>query len=196
MILVTTYYNEPNKRRAKEYEYCLNQNLSHPLIDRVILLSETAKHNISHPKLTVIVTSRPTIGQMFNIGRKYSDRVIVANADVCFDETLSLTSKMGNEVWALSRINVQGSRMHPYHKPDSQDCWIFNGIDSIEDGICTIGQLGCDNRFIHDLHEQGIKVTNPCLSVNVLHYHESAVRNYHKKDTIAPPHKTIHPTRL
>lgn len=195
MVLVTTYYKEVKVERAKEYAHCLNNNLSNPLIDKVIILAEDPC-NIEHEKLTIINHDRPTIGQMYNIGKPHGDIIIVANADICFDDTLKLVDRMDNEVWALSRINVIGNKRIPYYNSDSQDVWIFKGIGDIEDGICTIGKPGCDNRFVYDMQVKGIKISNPCKSINALHYHYSNIRNYTSKDTIPPPHKTIHPCSL
>jgi hypothetical protein len=195
MILVTTYYNEPKLERAKEYSYCLAHNLDNPLIDKVVLLTE-GKCNTLNGKLIKIPHHRPTIAEMFNIGLEYGDSVIVANADIYFDDTLLLAKSMHNEVWALSRIDIRNGKEYPYHKPDSQDVWLFSGIGKLDVGLCTIGMPGCDNRFVADIQGLGIKITNPCKSVNVYHYHNSAIRNYTRKDTVPPPHKTLHPSSL
>jgi hypothetical protein len=75
-------------------------------------------------------------------------------------------------------------------RADSQDTWILLS-DSIKDKTWPyatfdfpLGQPGCDNAFAGHMLRNRISLSNPALTFQTFHLHNSNVRNYTKKDMI------------
>lgn len=101
---------------------------------------------------------------------------VLANADIEFPrETIELLRlvDLGDHAFALSRYNPRpdGSLDLQWQPRGSQDCWIFQGRPKPVEADFTMGVLGCDNRFAHELERAGYTVVNPCLTLKTIHRH-------------------------
>lgn len=193
LTLIQPWFTSDNAIRNRELHQCLNKNLAHPLISKVILLAETDPP-FEHEKLYVAKIGRRAT---FNEAIQLIEGIgIVANTDIYFDDTLQKALKIKpNQCYALSRIDVIGQTLKPYHLADSQDAWIFNN-PQLNVGHYSFGVPGCDNRLAHEIKQAGYKITNPCLSINVLHLHKSGYRTYTEKQRLKGHYLTLQPTTL
>lgn len=114
--LITSLYNEPNDKRIQEYITCMKRNLAHPLIDEIYVLYDSSKDNDKNHILKFLednnvnisyITSRPTYRYCFEYASKTfpNSRVILSNADIFFNETLTLLDNfdLNNTILTLSR---------------------------------------------------------------------------------------------
>ena len=194
ITLIQPWYNSTNANRQTELFECLKNNLSNPLIDKVILFAEH-QPPITNDKLKVVfIGRRATFAEMFAC--PIQGVKVVANTDIHFDGTLSQALDIkDNECYALSRWDKVKGTLKPYHAPDSQDVWIFaNSPKGI--GNYSPGMPGCDNRIAREILDAGYKITNPCLSINAIHLHESGYRTYSYKDTVHGEYHYLHASRL
>lgn len=190
--LFINYFDHSNADRKKELEYCLEKNKKNELIDNIIVVNRG---------------ERATYGDFFRAMSAYPKDVnIIANADIYFDKTIELASKIKkNNCFALTRweyyngkvIDFNERHNNGYFRPSppqwSQDAWIFRGyitpeyFDIVEAVAAKnkrvnipfqLGIPGCDNKFAAMLHEKGIKVTNPSFSIKAIHVHRNSSRSY------------------
>lgn len=202
-IVVTSLYNESKPQRVQEYLTCLEKNLNHPRIahihvvyeyvpdERSVLLDYLFSKNIS----VELVSSRPSYGFVFDlVNRLYSGKkIILSNADIYFNETLNLLDDydLTNKFLALTRwnVNADGS-LTPYFTTKtmySQDTWIFKApLKRLDDESMLLGTCGCDNRLAYQAFVAGLKVLNPCGSIQCCHLHVSKIRNYPKCKPMDP----------
>jgi len=120
--------------------------------------------------------------------------VMLCNADIyCSDSLLDLWKmKMEDRMLALLRWDVDETGEAKVFGPraDSQDSWIFlsTSIHSRqwkkESYDFQLGQPGCDNAFAGHILRQGMLLSNPALTFQTFHLHQSNVRNYNKNDAI------------
>ena len=119
---------------------------------------------------------------------------ILCNADIYFgDSLLELWKmKMEDRMLALLRWDIDEMGQAKLFGPraDSQDAWIFLS-QSIKQRTWnqatfgfSLGQPGCDNAFAGHILRQGFLLSNPGLTFQTFHLHQSNVRNYSKKDYI------------
>ncbi len=205
-ILITTLYNEKNAERLQEYLTCLEKNIQHPLIKKIHIAYDSSQdepnHKLSdqlqHPKITISFLKhpgRPTFTKLFEIANTWypEQRVIVSNADIFFNDTLSLLDKtdLTGKFIALTRWNVtpQGTleifkqyvngAFYPTTSARSQDTWIFKTpVPQFKDDSIRIGTWGCDIAIAAEGVKAGLEVYNPCKSIQACHLHLSNVRSY------------------
>ena len=119
---------------------------------------------------------------------------ILCNADIYFEDSLLNLWKMNMEdkMLALLRWDVdeKGDAKIFGPRADSQDAWIVLS-DSIKQRLWKdetfrfmLGQPGCDNAFAGHMLRQGFMLTNPALSFQTYHLHNTNIRNYDKKNFI------------
>jgi len=194
MRLIINWYNEPNAQRIAELNECLQQNINNPLITQIITVGEESPE---HDKVINILRPRPTFTDLFQYSAEGIN--IIANSDIYFDSSLALAVPKENEVFALTRWDVDKRRMARFfNRADSQDSWIYrNQLNCFADFY--LGIAGCDNALAYLLEQAGHKVTNPSKTIKSYHLHLSKVRNYIQKgrvDRVPPPYKVLHPTEL
>lgn len=210
-ILITFLYNETNRKRVNEYTKCLEINRYHPSIEKIHVIYDTSKDMIDNDNRILTYSTlrsipitysdkRPTYGFCFEVANRYypNRRVIVANADIYFNETLTLLEEydLTNKFLALTRWDVRPDGVLVPFAPGgvpitvSQDVWIFEtplhqfGRDDIELGI-----LGCDTRIAYWAQKSGLTVVNPCLTIQCCHLHNSRVRNYNAYASYVPAYE-------
>jgi hypothetical protein len=202
--LFTQYFVHPDKKRAKEIRECLVKNCACAEIDRIVLLNETdlSKEWKSIPgseKIQqVVIGKRLTYAAFLNYVSNHVPAnvyTILANADIYMDSSLSNLWKieMSNRMLCLLRWDVPSDGSEPTlfgPRADSQDSWILlsdclhgKTWDSSIFGF-TLGQLGCDNAFAGHMLCSRFLLSNPALSIQTYHLHQSGIRNYSVKDVI------------
>jgi hypothetical protein len=193
ITLIQPWYVSPNKDRNIEFKLCLAINLTNECIGKIVLLCEHPCE-VEHEKLMKI-----------NIGKRanYNDMLVhsngitvLANTDIYFNDTLALALNIKeNECYALSRWDEKKGNLVPFHGADTQDVWIFNN-PKLKVGDYGMGMPGCDNRIAKEILDAGYKITNPCLSIQAIHLHESGYRTYTQKDTVHGNYHFVLPCRL
>lgn len=208
--LMIGLYNETVEARCKEYIQCLQTNLANAAIKQVHILYDISKDKKSElsfldqlkqiqalsqkPIVITYINDRQTFKGFFDIANQYypEQNIIVANADIYFDETLLF----------LDGYNLQGkllalTRWEPYPRKgslwkhccipnqplssDSQDVWILRTPITIKNADIKLGTIGCDPNIAYEAADSGLEVINPCLTIKAYHLHHSQVRHYNPK---------------
>ncbi|HJZ23198.1 MAG TPA: hypothetical protein VJ201_01975, partial [Candidatus Babeliales bacterium] len=201
--LITVLYNEKNPARTKEYLTCLNHNLNHELIDTILVIYDTSADDQNNTILNYLKTkkvtisyanSRQTYGYCFELANKLypNSKIILSNADIYFNETLNLLRDydLTGQFLALTRWNITKDnslelfKQYPRGKfnkdwsESSQDVWIFKTPLHITKAIqIQLGIMNCDSRIAYEAFQSGLKVTNPCLTIQCCHLHRTNIRN-------------------
>lgn len=215
-ILITSLYNENKKERIKEYKLCLLQNLNHPLIKKIHVFYDSQKDSSNHKEnkllqhiktipadLLTITTlkDRPTFQDCFDLAnRRYLDqKIIIANADIFFNDTLYALYEydLEHKFLGLTRWDLkENSVLKFYNKINSQDAWIFKSpIRKFEKSTYKLGTLQCDNHIAYQAKKAGYLVQNPCLTIQACHLHLSDTRNY-SQERLNDPLASIPFTKL
>lgn len=190
--LFTDFYVDPDAARDAELRECRRRNAANPSISRIIQLAD-----------------RPTFQETFQEVNRESgpaDINIVANADIFFDESISLVDGLTfGEVYALTRWDVIGDCKlqifaddNGVPRVDSQDAWIWRGHCSVTGADFTAGVRGCDNHLTYLFHQAGYRVSNPSKSIRAIHLHQSEIRRYghDAKDCVPKPYLLVAPHEL
>ena len=211
--LIAQYFIHSVTKRQKEIRQCLKNNLANPLIDKIVLLNEEdLRYEWSGSKYSdkvqqEIIRKRLTYADLL----KYTYEkvppntiVIYANADIFCNDSLKhlFQVNMADKLFALLRYDEQedGSLRLFGPRPDSQDTWICLS-DSIKSRTWDfkafdykLGTAGCDNRFTGDMFGMRFLISNPCQTIQTVHVHRTAIRNYNPRDIVpAKLYMYIHP---
>ena len=210
MILLTALYQDPDPARRGELLECLRRNLAaaelgeiHVFLEDAVIAAELQ----SHPEFNsarvrpVQQNRRVTYRKLFDYANSQltGKRVIIANADIFFDETLALLDghDLSGELLCLSRWDVQADGSATlFEHPGSQDAWIFRA--PIRPFFCEfyLGLLGCDNRLAWEAQRSGLKLSNPGRSIKANHLHLSQVRHYTERQRLKGATETVPATVL
>ena len=94
MNLLIEYFRSDNYVRHSEYLTCLHDNLDNDLIDKIyVFISDDSELNFESKRIEIVKREeRPTYKDMFDFcNENLKDQIcIVSNADILFDETLSV----------------------------------------------------------------------------------------------------------
>lgn len=214
--MITQYYKPSSAKRAREIKTCLQKNVNNPLIDKIVLLTESDL-SAEYPKTSKI--QQEVIGQRL----KYSTVIrwiaekapknticVFANSDIYLDETWKhvWTTSLEDRFLSLLRYEVVENKADKDHeifgpRSDSQDTWVvlsdsvksktwdYSALDFI------FGKAGCDNAINVEMLRAKFIVTNPSLTIKTHHLHTSEIRNYDAKDIVDKPvYFYIDPTAL
>lgn len=212
IYVIYQYFIPLSDRRAIEYKYCLNQNVSNPYIHHIYLLNEkiysTTELGVKSDKITQInLNRRLSYKDVFEFvqSQNLNGYIVFMNADIFVNDTIQLLKKTRIHeekiMLALLRYdmisNTQVKIFGP--RPDSQDTWIFhsNFIPSEKERRVfnfNFGKPGCDNKFTYLCRILGYNVINCPDKIKTIHVHMSKERNYTAKDIIETPHFDIEPT--
>lgn len=199
-VLITFLYNEKFTPRIMEYKGCIIKNLKHPAIESIHVIYdptdddqilEMREYLQSNRNIRIsYCEGRPTFRYCIDLANKcYPGRkIILANADIYFDETLNklLDVSFENRVFACTRrdVRIGASASLLYLEGEipnefSQDAWIFQTpMRDIGCGDLQLGTPHCERLFAHAAHQAGLSLYNPCLSIKCYHLHFSGVRHY------------------
>ena len=215
--LLTQYFVHSVTKRAKEVRQCLKNNMACPYLDKLVLLNETdLKYEWSGAKgsekiIQEILRTRLTYADLLKyVYEKVPANTIVifANADIYCNATLRhlYSVSMEDKLFALLRWDEQESASDLKifgPRPDSQDAWICSS-DSIKSRTWNwpafqykLGTAGCDNRFTSDMFGMRFGISNPCQTIQTIHIHKTAIRNYNPTDIVpARLYMYVHPCAL
>ena len=215
--LITQYFVHKVTKRAKEVRQCLKNNLACDLVDRVVLLNETdLKHEWSSMRNSEkvqqhVIGTRLTYKDLL----KYTYEsvppntiVVYANADIYCTPTLKelYSLDMRDKMLALLRWDEQSGPTDLKlfgPRADSQDAWILLS-DSVKSRTWDwstfdykLGTACCDNRFTGDMFTMKFLVSNPSNTIQMVHIHQSEIRDYNKHDLLlAKLYMYIHPCAI
>jgi hypothetical protein len=215
--LLTQYFVHDVTKRAKEVRQCLKNNMACKWLDKIVLLNEKdLKYEWNNVKGAEKIQQK-IIGARLSYKDllKYTfdtvppnTIVIYANADIYCNDTLRhlYSVKMEDVLFALLRWDEQSGPTDLKifgPRPDSQDAWICKS-DSIKSRTWDwnsfsykLGTAGCDNRFTGDMFGMRFAVSNPCQTIQTVHIHTTAIRNYNPKDIVpARMYMYVHPCAL
>jgi hypothetical protein len=197
--LYTTYYEEKDIARKSEYLLALKMNIENKAIGEINILIETgvARPFKSSKVNYVDILKRPTFQDFINLSNLNDDNEsvnVISNTDIYFNNSIELAKyvKKG-QLFSLNRWNLEkGDKISFFAKYSTGDTWIYKGKFGIQGLDYNLGQLGCDNRFLHDVKRFGYSVSNPSLSILSFHVHFSMVRgemsNITINNRIEPPY--------
>lgn len=216
--LFQQFFIHPNPERQQEIKYCLAMNVMNPLIDYIYLLTEYETDYTPFTANELGINSEKIIQIPINHRMRYSDvfhfvkelncsgYIIVANADIFFDESLANVIKSGmNEkpqVMCQLRYEYDGHLANTKifgPRYDSQDAWIYhskwNPLVHKHNKVFDfqLGQAGCDNHISYLFKICGFGLINDPEKVHILHYHQTQIRDYKVENRIKPPYLFIMP---
>jgi hypothetical protein len=215
---IVNYYQDKDKSRNADLEFCILHNLSNPLLNVVVIANQNDYQNLlticneaQRKKITAVIKDeRPTFYDYFNlITQLFAEDKninIVSNLDIIFTEdTLTKMNEYLTDgvCLALSRWdinNVKNFQVNSqlFNRRDSQDVWVFKGaVPDINGADFPLGIAGCDNSIAH-LLSYFYEVKNPSFTIRCYHLHLTPVRNYISAgkvtQTVPPPYKLLPPT--
>jgi hypothetical protein len=213
--LVTQYYRPGPTQRRQEIDTCLKKNIACDLIDRVVLLNETAcADSFRSPKLEeLVIKKRLTYADVIRwIYEKAPADILVtfANADIYFDDA-SLRLLWSTDLQDVPKFlallrwdDVPGKEPALFGpRADSQDAWILSSsaVKAVEWDWAALnfpfGKGGCDNAITVEMFKKRFLVSNPAMTLKTYHLHNSGVRNYNPRDIVEKPaYLHIEPTGL
>ncbi|MEK0368720.1 MAG: hypothetical protein QQN62_03830 [Nitrosopumilus sp.] len=186
MKLITTCFKHKLNLRNLEFKLCFVKNINNRFIDEIVIFFENYDDSLStltefdymrNNKVKIInVDSFPNYSVLFDYANENykGEIVIVANADIYFDETLAKVENLkfkDNMMLFLTRYGIDNSGHEFLQNTGSFDSYIFRSpVQSFYNGI-MMGVLGCDSYLLQRAIEAGMKVYNPALSVNSYHHH-------------------------
>jgi hypothetical protein len=206
MILLTGLYKDADPSRFREFLECLERNVEADRIEEIHVSVEDGTDPqalvASHPRLASakirwnLHGRRLTYRDLFSYAnqRLGGCAVIIANADIFFDGTLTRLDgyDYSNKLLCLSRWDVQEDGSATFFDwADSQDAWIFRA--PIREFFCDfqLGLLGCDNRLAWEAENAGLAISNPGRSLRAYHLHLSRVRRYNEGQRVYGPIRLV-----
>lgn len=202
MILLTGFYLDPDPTRQAEFLECLQRNVRCEQIEQIHLFIEESltpealrqlHPMLSNEKICLVPHRRRLTYQalLAYANKRLINRcVIIANADISFDNTLAYLNgfNLVGRLLCLSRWDMQpdGSAVFFEH-PASQDAWIFHS--PIRTFACDfpLGVPGCDNRLAWEADNAGLLLSNPSRTVRAQHLHLTQVRRYTPQQRLSGP---------
>jgi len=209
MYLWTSWYKIEDEHK-KEVLKCIELNLQNPFITKIKLLCEIP-FIYEHSKLECISIEKTPTYQTFLDLYDFNNINILINSDIFLDyKTTSLIKKITpNSAYCLTRYQLLNDYNLPLKKWEygffepkfaavSQDAWIIykpsKPIKNCSDIL--MGVPGCENRFSLCLYTSGLTITNPSLSIQIIHIHSSNKHNYTETYHDKYPGLGIFPTSL
>lgn len=188
MILITSIYETGNDIRDMEFVKCLTNNKNNPYINKIILafegdrgsLYEIVKEDITHQ-----INTRPSFDDLINL-YDGNDIVILANADIYFDNTIQLVNdlELNNTLIMLTRKNLINGKLRPQTNDEMVACadvWIYKSPTKINCD-CQVGVAYCDGKISAYAHRDGFKVLNYSKSINAIHIHKKGYKNSQRRN--------------
>ena len=194
--------------RYDEIKFCLKQNVENDDIDYIHLLCERiyTDEELGIQSNKIIQTNigkRLTFQDVFQYIRTndITGYLILLNSDIFFfSETINNLKRSNFHTHKLfgailrydynskdvSKSKIFGPRF------DSQDTWILHSNFNIPEFSektfdFEFGKPGCDNKLIYLMSILGYDILNDPKHIKTLHFHESEIPSYTKKDTLPLP---------
>jgi len=210
--MITQYYRPEKPVRAKEIRVCLQKNLACPLIDKMVLLTESdlsADFKGAEKVQQTIIGKRLTYADVLRwIYENAPPNVICvfANADIFLDESWAAIyeTNLENKFLSILRYELESGEPKIFGpRPDSQDTWAVLS-DSVKSRTWDwaaldfpFGKGGCDNAINVEMMRQKFLIANPALTLKTYHVHGSQIRTYDPRDIVDKPvYVYIQPTGL
>jgi hypothetical protein len=216
--LFLQYYIPSSKKRLLEIKECLKRNCASPYVDRIVLLNEKdysgewATFPGAEKIQQVVIKTRLTYADVLRYVNNHVPLgvyVMLCNADIYMGKSVLDLWKINMEDRLLALLRWDDFGTGPDKaaifgpRADSQDTWIFLS-DSVKHRMWDyksfqfqLGQAGCDNAFAGWMLRQRFLLSNPALSFQTFHLHNSGVRTYKQADAIkADIYLNIAPTYL
>lgn len=211
MIALVGLYVDASAERFCEFLACIERNTAnrriagvHVFIEEVVdpARLSTQYPQLASPKVRLVSHGRRvTYRDLFAYANRElpGRRVIIANADIFFDNTLSRLNghSLAGQLICLSRWDLHSDGSWRLFEFDSsQDAWIFQS--PVPDFHCDfhLGILGCDNRLAWEAERAGLVLSNPSRSIRAYHLHSSGVRRYTQAQRLYGPTRGIPPGHL
>lgn len=186
MILYVPWHQPQDARRCTEYQHVLSNNLRCGMFDEVRLLLEEDVYSVpSDLHLCLIpLGKRCTYHDIFDHARRtvpVGQLVVMANADIIFDESLAMLNGVNNMdqfFVALTRhtISTTGWTLDPVGHW-GQDAWAWvNPLRPLGQEDFPFGFWGSENRLAYEADKAGYAVLNPSKTIKIKHWHFSNVR--------------------
>lgn len=186
-VLYLSLYKDPDPARHAENIYCLKKNLACKRFRRIVVFCESSIQRedlpINESLIRIGHDGCPTFDYIFRHASSHypGQTIVVANADIHFDETLALLDNhdMTGKFFCLSTYDVDQN--HGWYLRDwasSQDSWIFKAPLREIGANFPMGILACDNRLAALAVKAGLEVTNPSKTIRSYHIHQSNSRKY------------------
>jgi hypothetical protein len=207
IYLFTQFFVPPDKIRKKEIFGCLRHNIRNPLFTKIFLLNESiidSQHMPYDPEEKVqqfIIGKRIDFISIYEFIaiKKLQGYIVVANADIYFNKTLSMLQKtnLHNEKSIITLLRYDQNPMD-HDEPiifgpryDSQDSWIFHTNYCLSSKYwkgfnIPIGTVGCDNKILYIFKILGFKIYNIPKIIQSIHWHHSKFRNYYLPECHTP----------
>jgi FkbM family methyltransferase len=206
MFLLTGFYEDADPRRHGEFLECVRRNAANQRLGELHIFVEqpdgldhlpAAYPPLAGPKVRLIAHGRRVMyADLFAYAGRHlaGRRVIIANADIYFDDTLAQLDgyDLAGKLLCLSRWDVQpDGSARLFEQPASQDVWIF--LAPIPAFPCDfhLGVPGCDNRLAWEAECVGLAISNPARSLRAYHLHLSQVRRYGDSQRLEGPLRAI-----
>lgn len=203
-ILLTQLYFDKNKEKRDEIIYCIDKNIKHNLIKKIVVFFEITSENknvenvtekiydmyplLKNSKIELKIIYRSRIKNIsMNEMLEYSNnfigqKCILSNNDIYFDESLNKIKKTSliknNEVICLTRTNVFkmiGGMGRIWEKHNaSQDSWIYVSPIKVPTQKVYLGWIRSDNLLCGLLYELGYNLSNPTDYINAFHYQKKS----------------------
>lgn len=211
LTLLSGLYLDASPERLREFLTCIERNAANPHISGVHVFLEdavepaelVARHpQLASPKVRLVPHGqRLTFHDLFAYANRElpGRRVLVANADIFFDDTLALLDgyDLFGRLLCLSRWDLQANgAWQLYDFESSQDAWIFQAPLPAIDCHFHLGLLGCDNRLAWEAERAGLVLSNPSRSIRACHLHGSGVRRYTQQQRLHGPTRGVPPVHL
>jgi hypothetical protein len=205
-VLLTVFYEDPDDRRRAEFLYCLRRNVANDLLAEIHLFVEEPRDLgrllMAYPlfadgKIHLIRhAQRATYRDLFIYANRClaGRRVIIANADIYFDRSLTRLRgyDLSDELLCLSRWDVQADgSVSLFDHAESQDAWIFDAPIRTFSCDFHLGLPGCDNRLAWEAARAGLVLSNPARSLRAYHLHLSQVHRYSERQRLTGPMEAI-----
>ena len=205
MNLLVGLYLDPNPARTEEFFECLRRNAANPGLDGITVFLEDPiapalllqRHpELASPRIRFVAHGRRlTFAQLFAYANAHfpDAGVIVANADIFFDESLTALEDetLAGKMLCLSRWDETDGAPRHFDRPDSQDAWIFEPPLPAIACDFPLGMPGCDNRLAFEAERAGLAVSNPSRSLQARHLHGSTVRRYTAGERLVGPIRLV-----
>ena len=196
IVVFSQYYRARDPARQREIDACLDQNLNHPLVDKMVLFVEQGAPEIPQGRVpceTIRHDTRLTYADWLRqVPRQENAIALLLNADIHMGEGvehLPAVFEQPDTFLALTRYNPLpdgGSSLNDYPHW-TQDCWGVRSDAPISAGLLhasgfPLGFPGCDNRIAYVMWTHGFQLKNPGYHVRTVHRHADTGRGYDKTD--------------